>query len=85
MFGPMPGAVRAVQALCLALLLGMFSGLPGAVAADTGRDLLPNGPAVGQAIPHDLSAIDQNGTPTDFSELKGGRGLVLLFTRSLDW
>ena len=36
-------------------------------------------------IPHDLSAVDQDGAPTDFARLKAGRGMVLLFTRSLDW
>tara|TARA_R110002167_G_scaffold116313_1_gene291359 strand:- start:446 stop:670 length:225 start_codon:yes stop_codon:yes gene_type:complete len=49
------------------------------------HDLLPRGPQVGVAIPHDLSAVDQDGAPTDFARLKAGRGMVLLFTRSLDW
>ena len=59
--------------------------LAAATAPAQARDLLPNGPGVGAPIPHDLSSVDQNGQPTDFRRLKGGRGMVLLFTRSLDW
>ena len=40
------------------------------------------GPAIGQAIPHQLSTEASPGT---FDELKGENGMVLFFVRSLDW
>ena len=40
---------------------------------------------IGQPIPHPLNLNDQTGTPQTFKTLKGGRGVILLFTRSLDW
>jgi hypothetical protein len=43
------------------------------------------GAAVGQTIPHDMNLSDQTGTPRTFKTLTGGRGAILLFTRSLDW
>ena len=43
------------------------------------------GPEVGSEIPHSLAALDQNGRRQDFQSLKGKRGLLLLFSRSLDW
>lgn len=68
-----------------ALFLLLLALSPGVGAAEATHDRLTRGPGVGQAIPHDLSAVDQSGAPTDFRRLKGGRGMVLLFTRSLDW
>ncbi len=43
------------------------------------------GPAVGAAIPSDLSTIDQSGKPRHFDNLKGPKGLVLVFFRSAKW
>lgn len=49
------------------------------------QDRLDRGPKIGMAIPHPLAARDQHGVARDFSSLAGKRGLILLFTRSLDW
>ena len=43
------------------------------------------GPAVGTAIPRDLTARDQHGQERNFKALSHRRGLVILFTKSLDW
>ncbi len=40
---------------------------------------------IGAAIPHTLAAADQDGGARDFRSLTFGRGLVILFSRSLDW
>jgi len=42
------------------------------------------GPAVGEKIPA-FQAVDQHGKLRSFNDLKGPRGLVLLFVRSADW
>ena len=49
------------------------------------QDRLDRGPRVGAAIPHSLAARDQYGKMRDFTALAGKRGLILLFTRTLDW
>lgn len=51
----------------------------------TAQATADSGAAIGQTIPHDLTLSDQTGTPRTFKTLKGGRGAILLFTRSLDW
>ena len=45
---------------------------------------LKTGPEVGQKIPA-FSAVDQTGRVRDFDSLKGRKGLVLFFNRSVDW
>ena len=58
----------------------------GAGAAAAGRlDSLDIGPKVGAAIAPSLGARDQNGTYRDIRSLARKRGLILLFSRSLDW
>jgi len=42
------------------------------------------GPVVGSRIPP-FEAVDQNGKPRTFENLRGPNGLVLLFVRSADW
>lgn len=42
------------------------------------------GPEVGQKIPA-FRAADQTGRIRNFDSLKGPRGLVLFFNRSVDW
>jgi copper chaperone CopZ len=42
------------------------------------------GPAVGAAIPA-FTAVDQHGKTRRFEDLRGPKGLVLLFYRSADW
>ena len=45
---------------------------------------LKTGPEVGQKIPT-FSAVDQTGRVRNFDSLKGPKGLVLFFNRSVDW
>jgi hypothetical protein len=45
---------------------------------------LKTGPEIGQNIPA-FSAVDQNGQVRNFDSLKGSKGLVLFFNRSVDW
>ena len=45
---------------------------------------LETGPEVGQKIPA-FSAVDQTGKVRNFDSLKGPKGLVLFFNRSVDW
>lgn len=40
---------------------------------------------VGDTIPHDLVLQDSSGKMRSFSDLKGDKGLVLVFVRSADW
>jgi len=42
------------------------------------------GPAVGETIPA-FQAPDQDGRVRSFADLRGPKGLVLLFFRSADW
>ena len=45
---------------------------------------LKTGPEVGQKVPA-FSAVDQTGRVRNFDSLKGPKGLVLFFNRSVDW
>jgi hypothetical protein len=56
-----------------------------AEAAGGDYDKLEKGPKVGAMIPRPLAATDQNGVAQDFVSLRGDRGLILLFARSLNW
>lgn len=40
---------------------------------------------IGDEIPHDLSAPDQNGEQQSFESVKGQKGITLVFVRSADW
>ncbi len=40
---------------------------------------------IGDEIPHDLTAKDQNGEEQSFDTLKGQKGMTLVFVRSADW
>ena len=42
------------------------------------------GPAVGEKIPA-FQAVDQDGKLRSFDDLRGPRGLVLMFVRSAEW
>ncbi|HEY3119838.1 MAG TPA: hypothetical protein VGL15_04390 [Vicinamibacteria bacterium] len=42
------------------------------------------GPALGETIPA-FQALDQDGRLRSFADLRGPKGLVLLFFRSADW
>ena len=48
-------------------------------------DKLDRGPKVGERIPHDVTATDHTGARRSFDSLRGERGLILLFNRSLGW
>jgi hypothetical protein len=75
-----------VNALWRVAIVAAFLSLPlSAQAAESAYDKLDKGPKVGAALPHSLSATDQNGRTQDFASLNGTRGLVLLFSRSLNW
>ena len=54
---------------------------PPSFAADT----LDQGLRVRDSIPQPFAAVDQHGVARDFPSLGGKKGLILLFTRSLDW
>ncbi len=66
-----------------AIVVALAVAVPGA-AADP-LDTLDKGPRVGETIPHSLAARDQNDRHRDFKSLARRRGLILLFSRSLDW
>ncbi len=73
---------RLVGAAFAALILVLP---PHGANAETNLDALDKGPAVGTAIPHQLTVADQNNEIRDFATLKRKRGLILLFSRSFDW
>ncbi len=66
------------------ILLALVLAAPQAAAADR-YDTLAKGPLVGETIPHSLAASDQHDQHRDFKSLARRRGLILLFSRSLDW
>lgn len=73
------------------LLLSVFAAAaiaatpPAATAASAPHDTLTVGPKIGEKIPHDLSTVDQDGRHRDFRTLARARGLLILFTRSVEW
>ncbi len=69
--------------LC-SLIVVLALAIPQAGAANR-HDTLDKGPRVGETIPHSLAASDQNDQHRDFKSLARRRGLILLFSRSLDW
>ena len=42
------------------------------------------GPSIGSTVPM-LSALDQDGKQQDLASLKGAKGLLFVFNRSVDW
>ncbi|NNE83571.1 MAG: hypothetical protein HKN28_06340 [Alphaproteobacteria bacterium] len=66
--------------LALALVLPSRSAL---AAGDL--DTLDKGPAIGDAIPQQVAAIDQNDETRSLTSLIGKNGLIVLFSRSFDW
>jgi len=57
----------------------------GTVEAAGAVDTLKRGPELGSRIPHDLKVRDQNNQYMEFKSLARKRGLIVLFSRSLDW
>ncbi len=49
------------------------------------KDQLNQGLKVGTKIPNTLTVADQSGEAYSLRSLSGRSGLILLFTRSLDW
>lgn len=80
-----------IQIMRYALVAGVLAttslAAPQAIAAtDTSKyDTLKAGPAVGAKIPHDLKTVDHQNQHQDFKSLAHKKGLVILFSRSLDW
>lgn len=74
--------VRLFKVFCLAVAL--VAPAAGAHAASA-VDQLQRGPKVGTAIPHSLKVPDQDNQYRDFKSLARKRGLIILFSRSLDW
>lgn len=60
-----------------------------AVSLSTGpassADKLQRGPKVGATVPHPVTAADQTGKRRDLASIAGRKGVILLFSRSLDW
>lgn len=70
------------QALAIAALAAISFAAP---ASASQYDTLEAGPPVGAKIPHDLKTVDHRNQHQDFKSLAHARGLVILFSRSLDW
>jgi hypothetical protein len=69
--------------LTAAAALALLFALPAAAAPP--YDQLDIGPAIGASIPHQLTARDYTGTQRNFGNLRGKKGLILMFSRSFDW
>ena len=77
--------IIAIAAVAAGLFLGGFTaGLPG-IATASQYDTLKAGPPVGAKIPHDLKTVNHQNQHQDFKSLAHKKGLVILFSRSLDW
>ncbi len=71
----------ALLVLCLVAPVLLAQAQQPAINVDAN---LKTGPEVGQKIPA-FSATDQKGRIRNFDSLKGPKGLVLFFNRSVDW
>jgi cytochrome oxidase Cu insertion factor (SCO1/SenC/PrrC family) len=77
--------IRSFKILASVLLVTAVSVFPAAGQAAGPDDEIGFGAKVGVAVPHPLTLRDQTGKAREFADLTGKRGLILLFTRSLDW
>ena len=78
MFGTKVLSSRLGKALAVAVLIGAASlHHPGDAAAET--------VAAGKVIPSMLEVPDQSDQVRGFENLRGTKGLVMLFSRSLAW
>ena len=81
-----PKIIISLAILAGTLLAAGIVSTPLQVAAGTSKyDTLKAGPAVGAKIPHDLKTVDHQNQHQDFKSVAHSRGLVILFSRSLDW
>lgn len=78
-------AVESPFSRWLLVSLALVIGLAMTVFAAQADDDLDQGLKVGQTIPLTMSATDQSGKAHSLKDLTGQSGLILLFTRSLDW
>ena len=69
--------------LCSIFLVITLTTVPAGAAER--HDTLDNDPRVGEKIPHSLAVRDQHNQHQDFKSLARRRGLILMFSRSLDW
>lgn len=77
---PHTGVGCWVIALALTLAISAFG-----VSGVRAQDSLDKGLKVGETIPLEMTAPDQSGKTHSLKSLIGRTGLILLFTRSLDW
>jgi hypothetical protein len=86
-----PKITISLAILAGTLLAAGIVSTPLQVAADTSSndtanyDTLKAGPALGAKIPRDLKTSDHQKQHQDFKSLAHSRGLVILFSGSLDW
>ena len=62
---------------CLLIVILLLAGAPAAAG-------IPTGPEVGARIP-EFTATDQHGVERNLKNLRGPKGLLLLFFRTVDW
>jgi hypothetical protein len=75
--------IKFAAVAAFAATLSLSAPVPAQAASQ--YDTLKAGPAVGAKIPHDLKTVDHQNQHQDFKSLAHARGLVILFSRSLDW
>lgn len=63
-------------------MLAMLLTVPAAAAS---LDTVKQGPKIGAHMAKSIGALDQGGQHRDFKSLARRRGLIILFSRSLDW
>ena len=74
-----------LKSLIPAFVVGIGLALSGPSLAAGKYDQLNKGPKVGTTIPHMLKSVDHRDQHQDFKSLARRRGLIILFSRSLDW
>lgn len=77
----MPIDIRAPLTALAIILFSLFFVLSTAQA----KDQLKQGLKVGDTIPQGMMVSDQSGEKYSLGSISGRSGLILLFTRSLDW
>ncbi|MEK9900886.1 MAG: hypothetical protein VW516_09075 [Rhodospirillaceae bacterium] len=78
MFGTKVLSSRLGKALAVAVLIG-------AASLHHSGDAVAETVTAGQVIPHMLEVPDQSDQVRGFENLRGNKGLVMLFSRSLAW
>ena len=78
-------AIATESSHCAKAMFALFVAFAMTAFAAVADDDLDQGLKVGATIPLDMAADDQNGDEHKLKSLPGRSGLILLFTRSLDW